>query len=76
MKVEAWKEVWVSGVLESKELLHTDTYRRSPAIIRYNPTPAPTEPPTEAPTEEPTEAPTDESVEAADGLIVIYPSEN
>lgn len=76
VKVEAWKEVWVSGVLESKELLHTDTYRQSPAIIRYNPTPAPTEPPTEAPTEEPTEAPTDESVEAADGLIVIYPSEN
>lgn len=76
VKVEAWKEVWVNGVLESKELLHTDTYRRSPAIIHYNPTPAPTEEPTEAPTEEPTESPTDESAEAVDGLIVIYPSGN
>ena len=76
VKVEAWKEVWVNGVLESKELLHTDTYRRSPAIIHYNPTPPPTEEPTEAPTEEPTEAPADESVESADGLIVIYPSGN
>ena len=35
--VEAYKEVWINGVLASKELLHTDTYRKSPAIIRYNP---------------------------------------
>lgn len=39
--VEAYKEVWVDGEMVSKELLHTDTYRRSPAIIHYNPTPPP-----------------------------------
>ena len=34
---EAYKEVWVNGKLESKELLHKDTYVKSAAIIRYNP---------------------------------------
>ena len=48
--VEAYKEVWIDGVMVSKELMHTDTYLRAPAIIRYNPT----EPSTEATTEEDT----------------------
>lgn len=67
--VEAYKEVWINGELVSKELLHTDTYRRSPAIIRYNPTPAPTEEPT---TEEPTtelpetDVPTDDTDASGD----------
>lgn len=62
VKAEAYKEVWVDGQMVSKELLHTDTYQRSPAIVHYNPAPAETEAPTEAPTEEESEAP--ESVES------------
>ncbi len=54
---QAWKEIWVDGVLEEKILLHTDKYRASPRKIRQNSAAAPeTEAPeTEAPT---TEAPT------------------
>ena len=60
MLVEAYKEVWIDGVMVSKELMHTDTYLRAPAIIRYNPT----EPSTEATTEEDTtEALPEESTE-------------
>ncbi len=86
--VEAYKEVWVDGKLVSKELLHTDTYSRSPAIIEYNPTePETEEPETETgepetgegetdgtPTEAPTEEVTEGEAEASDGLIVYYPS--
>ncbi|MBQ8813795.1 MAG: VanW family protein [Lachnospiraceae bacterium] len=75
--VEAYKEVWVNGVLKSKELLHTDTYVKSAAIIRYNPNtetepePAPEPeapaPETEAPAAE-TDAPAAEAgAEAGNG---------
>ena len=48
---QAWKEIWVDGVLEEKILLHTDKYRASPRKIRQNSAAAPeTEAPeTEAP---------------------------
>ena len=60
---QAWKEIWVDGVLEEKILLHTDKYRASPRKIRQNSAAAPTEPATEAPeTEAPgTEAPATEA---------------
>lgn len=65
---EAYKEVWVNGVLESKELLHTDTYVKSAAIIRYNPgteTEAPAENADSEPTPEPVPEPTAEETTQA-----------
>lgn len=70
---EAYKEVYVDGVLQEKIKLHTDKYRASARKVVKGPdaaaappesteapaesTPAPTEAPTEAPTAAPTEAP-------------------
>lgn len=61
VKVEAYKEVWIDGVLAEKTLLSTDTYKRSPAIVRYNPGTAETEAPAEDVSPEPTPEPAPES---------------
>ena len=70
---QAWKEIWVDGVLEEKILLHTDKYRASPRKIRQNSAAAPeTEAPeTEAPT---TEAPTTTTPPATEAPETVPPT--
>lgn len=68
MKSRLWKIVYVDGVEQSRELLHTDTYNPSKAIIRVGPAAPATAEPIETPVEpvekqpavtEPAEDPTD-----------------
>ncbi len=84
---QAFKEIYVDGVLQEKILLHTDKYRASPRKVRRGPdaaateapTTAPTEAPTtptEAPTEAPTAAPTEAPTTPAPTTEAPAPTEN
>ncbi len=44
---QAWKEVWVDGVMVEQTLLHTDKYRASARKVRQNSTPPAAETPAE-----------------------------
>ena len=56
---QAYKEIYVDGVLQEKILLHTDKYRASPAKVRVGPAAAETAAPTD------TTAPSEPSSETA-----------